>query len=478
MSRLLRLLLTPLRHPLPWLLLQVVSVFLALQAGRLLELEIVPDTASYAKLTEARAMEQALGSHRTYGYPLFLKSMGHRIDGEVDGDHARHHYRVFRKVPAIHALVFLASILLFWWSVRMYTGSPWLAFAMATPLPYLGIWELVRRVQPDFLAAALALVTVSFLILLATRPRRALIWAGLTIALFLTYQVRPGYLFLVALLPLMGPVLRIAQGESPRRLLRFGLGLLGATILPLLLFCGVRWFAVRDFGLVSFGGHASIGIAASFLDRNVVNSLDRNKGLANDILKRRRSREMKLIPLGGDTLAWHGQHNENVWRIAVPEAHARVAAARERQRPGKPPLRDTTIEVNQRLTQLSVDIFRRKPLHYLKWVRDSFLFCLNRALADEWIRWPAILIALSVPFALLAGAGPRLLGMQSRDLERRRRFLALAALGLGFFLAHALLVILVDVPYQRFVYGMTLLLPPVLCGALFELWRPESRAAA
>jgi hypothetical protein len=240
MSHLLRQLLKPLRHPLPWLLLQVTLVFVTLRAGGLLETETVPDTPSYRLQAEAPTLKQALSSYRTYGYPLFLKAIGLRADGRIEGSHARHSYRVFRKIPTVHAVVFLASILVFWWSVRVYTGSPWLAFAMATPLLHAAIWSPVRRVQPDFLAAALALSTVSLLISLAKRPR-VLIWTGMTLALFLTYQVRPAYLFLVALVPRVGPLLRrVAAGVSPRRSSRFAIHLLAATLLPLLLFCSVR----------------------------------------------------------------------------------------------------------------------------------------------------------------------------------------------------------------------------------------------
>jgi hypothetical protein len=58
---------------------------------------------------------------------------------------------------------------------------------------------------------------------------------------------------------------------------------------------------------------------------------------------------------------------------------------------------------------MSVDVFRRRPLHYLQWVRDNMLHCLNRAIADTWVKWLAILVGLSIPLALLAGTGPGLL---------------------------------------------------------------------
>lgn len=473
MSRLLQLLLTTLKHPLPWLLVQLISVFLWLQAGGLLEPEIVPDTPSYRMLANAPTLERALSSHRTYGYPLFLKAIGYKADGEINGNHARYTHRTFRKIPSVHAVIFLGAILLFWWSVRVYTGSAWLAFAMATPLPYAAIWGLVRRVQPDFLGAALGLLTVSLFILSTKRPR-ALIWAGLTVTLFLTYQVRPAYLFLVALLPLVGPVLWwVAHGEPGTRFWRFELGLIGVTALPLLLFFSLRWFVVGEFGLVPFGGHNAIGIAATFLDRDVTRSLDRHREFAREILRKRESRELEPMPLGADTVLWYGQHNKNVWGIAVPAAMRRVGARPKQRRLAESPGRAPRIEANQLLTELSADIIRRKPLHYLQWVRDSLLHCLNRAFTDPWIRWLAILLVLSVPFRLLVQRGPGLLSLAPGDLERRRGLLALAALGFSFFFAHALIVVLVDVPYERFVWAMHLLIPSVLLGAFFELWRPN-----
>lgn len=468
-SRVGHLLQRTLRHPLPWLLVQVVVVLVALDNDRRLEFERFPDTPSYVAVAEADSLTEVLSSHRTIGYPLFLRAVGLRAAGEIEGSHGRFIYRLFRKIPRVNAYILMAAILLFWWSLRIYTGSPWLAFAMATPLFYSPIWLLVGDILTDFLSGALALATIAFLVLLARRPRSALLWVGLTIALFATYQVRPAYLFLVGLIPVLGPVLAMALGRSRRRIWRLGFGLACATMLPLLLFCTLRWGVVRDFRLVPFSGHNALGVAACLLDPDTVESLDRNRDLAQEMLRQRQDRQMEPLRLDGDILIWHKQHNDNLWHIGLP-ALLGVDAVQRRWSESDSEPRAYRIEAENIFTELSIDLFRSKPVHYLRWVWSGLGRTVRLALALAWIRWPLALLALSLPLAWLVHRRAGTARSQAGDRERRRRFLALGALAITFFLAHALLVVMILVPYDRFVYGMTLLIPPILCGGLFEVW--------
>ncbi|MCP4202353.1 MAG: hypothetical protein GY769_10505 [bacterium] len=457
--------------PLFWLLVQAACVFLLLEISGSLEATVVPDTPSYRQAALAPSLSQALTSHRTLGYPLFMKSLGLRADRGHAGNQARHGHRVFRRIPPTQALVFLAAVLLLWLSIRVYTGSAWLALAFVSPLYYASIWRIVDRIQPDFLAAALALVSVSLLLLVASRPRTRLLWIALTLSVFATYLVRPGYVFLVALIPLMGVLLRLAYAN--RRLassLILGLGLLAATALPFLSFNLLRWTLVGDFALVSFGGYNLIGVTASLLDRSLVDGLSRNRDLADDILRDRELKGWQPMPLGGDILVWHSQHNFNIYRIAVGHAAAGIQTQRASDDLADRRTPHIQIETNRVLKRLSWDIIRKKPLHYAQWVRDTVVVSMLRTVAEPGIRWPAILTALSLPFGLRL----RRAGAYSTDSETTRktdRLLVLSVLGLTFFLLHAILVALVDLPYPRFFYAMVLLLPSVLCGVLFEIWR-------
>jgi hypothetical protein len=383
-----------------------------------------------------------------------------------------------RSIPTTQALAFLGAILLFWYSIRSYTGSGWLAFAFAAPLYYASIWRLVARIQPDFLAAALALVSVSLLILIASRPGVRLLWIALTLAVFTAYLVRPTYVFLVALIPVMGVVLRLAlENRRLARSLFMGLGLLAATALPFLSFSTLRWVLVGDFGLVSFGGYNLIGVTASLLDQDLVDELSRNQALAEDILRDREGRNWSPMPLGGDTGIWYSQHNPNVWRISAVHAARRLQVDGPSDDPGDLVTPHPSMAVNRVFKQLSWDIIRKKPLHYAHWVRYTLAQTLTRTTEEPGVRWPAILIAVSLPVALFlrrAGLAPE----RSDAAQRRDRLLALLALGLAFFAVHATTVALVNLTYSRFLYAAALLLPPVLCGVLFEIWRSISTTLA
>lgn len=101
--------------------------------------------------------------------------------------------------------------------------------------------------------------------------------------------------------------------------------------------------------------------------------------------------------------------------------------------------------------------------------------CVVKALEENWIRRPIVLIAWSVPLMLLAGLIPGWLTVDSNDRRRHWCLLAPVGFAVAFFLSHARIVVLVDVPYERFIYAMHLLLPPALLGILFELCRPRQK---
>lgn len=470
----------PLSHPATWLLVQAACVFWLLLVSGGLTMRKVDDTKSYIEAAGSTSLTQALSGHRTPGYPLFLKALGLEREDQVEGRYGRHAYRIVRKAPKVEALVFLAAIFLFWYATKVYLGSSWLAFALAVPLAHASIWKQLGRIQPDFLSAGLALASISLTLLLVKRPRSAFLWSAVCLGVLATYLVRPGYLFLVPLIPLALASLSLLEGRSLRRCVALGLGALAVTALPYLLYCGLRYALVRDFSVAPFGGTNQVGISAMFLDESVVRRLPRHQRLARRLLLKREAEGLVPMPLGEDSVQWYGQHNQNVWEIALPLARRWVLQGKTVLGDGTEPRRDLRIEVNQLLTELSFDTIKLKPFHYLQWLRDGVIYCADKAFESAWVRWPAILLALSLPIGYLLPARRKPRSPADRESEARGgRLLALVGLALAFFLAQTLLILLVDVPYDRFVYGSILLLPSALCGMLFEIWRsmlgPEPR---
>jgi hypothetical protein len=470
-----------LRHPLLWLLLLEALVFFNLERERLLEPVRSPDAVSYEIPAGAGSLTELLSATRTFGYPMLLRFLGADQDS-------------YALLPELHALAYLAAVAFFWYALRLYFGSGWLAFAASVPLLFSSLLQFTKFIQPDVLAPAIAVLSVSFLLLLTVRPAHAALWIGLTVAVFLTYQTRPAYVFLVALVPLLGPPLRWCRDKTPWLALRkWSLGLFAASLLPLFLFCGLRWQTVGHFGLVSFSGYALIGIPACFLDQSLVDELPpEHRRLATEILEARQKRGWhRPYRLDSPTPFWYRQYVKNQWLISEPLARPMVVEERrldgsavrdndaffieEWARHGAPPLSGAiSIAVNNRLSTLSWAVIKKRPLLYLKWIYDSFLFGLDQTLVvNTWNHWLPLLTILSLPIAILRlGRRRSPLG----DLHQARgatwrRLSGLSLLAASFLLAKLALMVLVSYAQERYLVGGLLFIPTALAAVLFEIWR-------
>jgi hypothetical protein len=475
-ARLIRLLI----HPFSLLALHAVVVLLCLHYSGQLKPTKVPDTISYMGASRATSASQALSHYRTYGYPLFLQTV--RSSGRSLAD-----------VPLFHALAFLSATLFFWLALSVYLRSPWMAFAATLPMPYTGVWTLARRIQPDFLAAATTVLAFSFLLLLAVKPKKVALWVGLALAVFMTYQLRPAALFLIVLVPLLGGLLRsCVDRPSAKVLLRWTVGLAATTLLPYLMFAGLRWQMLGHFGLVPFGSTNLAGLTASFLDRALIAELPReHRKVAETMLKRREKRGWEPLKLDSDSEPFFRQYSDNIWKVALPAARIHVKrqrkeAAEKGGAPADP--RGFRVVVNETLGGLSRELVRLRPMLYLKWVRDALRYGLDQLFDDLVVLWLLILIASALPIGWLregfrSGEGRETEAIRGNAEPELSRLLGFMALGVIYFVTYLLLVCLVSLPYQRYLVSMTLFLPSVLSAELFAVWqrilRPQpTRTAA
>lgn len=495
-----------LRHPLIWLLAQAAAVLWSLASSGSLVAERVADTGGYVALAENPELRRLFHSTRTLGFPLFLRAV---------------HWATpdYGAVPLAQLLVYLAMILLFWHGVRRYTGSPWLAFCAATPLFYAPILTAVGRLQADFLAAALALGSVALVFWLARYPAHPGLWAALVVAVTATYHVRPAYLYLLPLVPILALSLRRLVPEERRWRLRWTAGLAVALALPFIAYSGARWVVVGHFGLVSFGGYNTAGIATGLLDEELVAELPaEHRRLAEAILAKRHEEGLEQVTAATPIRRWHDLFNRYVWTVAIPAANelqrieAREAdleaqgerARRRQEREARPrtagepkprrrgvrepgflvpaaPVERSPVAINRALSELAKEVLLRRPGLYLKWLSGGAGVAVGKTWALPWVRFPTLLLALA---AVWAGAfrwwrRSRREGAVAVGAAGSRRWTwrsaGLMVAGLGYLGASLLLVILVEVPFDRYVDAMALLLPSALCGALAE-WLLGRRA--
>lgn len=498
-------------QPLPWLLAQAAVLWWRCAEAGLLVAERVPDSGGYLNLAKLplganQWLEKVLGATRTYGYPLFLKVVGW---GSPDHE----------AVPVAHLVCYILAILLFWYGFRRFSGRPWLSFWAVTPLFYAEVLSMLGRISADFLAAATAVASLGLLFWLARRPGHGLLWLALVGAVTFTYHVRPAYLYLLPLVPLLGVGLRWLRPEERRLRWRWGLGLVVAIALPFLAYSSLRWVVMEHFGLVSFGGYNLAGVATPLLDETLIAELpEADRELAQVVLEKRREVGLETVTWGTPIRQWHAQYNRSVWSTAVPAGRQELrrrwigeeAALEFEQRheerverksrlEGRQPTAEERAQwrearqsrqarrevrrtqrareiasLNHSLNRLSRSILQQRPLLYCKWVFGGFGVGVAKAWQAQWVSRPAFaLLGLGIGVAALAlrrRRGPKPQGALAGRLRWTWRSGALALMAAGYFAAGLGLVVLVEVPFDRYMIALTLFLPGALVAALAEPW--------
>ncbi len=454
-----------------WLVVQFALLARRFATTGQLEPQRVPDTLSYEIMAGVSSLRDALSGVRTYGYPLFLK-----LFGPLPDDYAL--------VPIIHMALFFLAVTLFYAAVREFSGSSWMALAIASPLLYTCGLVYIKRIGTDAPAMALALTAVSLLLLVAKRPGSALSWIGLGLAVFLACQVRPSSLFLLLLIPLAGVVVGACARGSALRALPFASALAAVTVGPFLLFCLLRLFVVGEFGLVSFTGYNAIGIAASMLDAEVLRELpEENQLLAWAILRERKRRNMKPFTFHSAPRPFFELYSRNIFYIAEPLGTAmangvrdpdellRVPLRKQRENPKTlPPLYGERVQtMNRMFSSLSSQVFRVRPALYLKWVRDSFTGGLARIVACPSHVLLTGLLLLAYPLALLRQRGATPAASSPAILSTTT--IAVGVIAVAFVVFQLLLTAVVNRPDDRLVGPAFLLVPSFLGALLFDLGR-------
>ncbi len=434
--------------PVVLMLLQIVVVHEHLVREERVRPIAVPDTESYIKLSRATTLDGALTHYRTMGYPLLLRAFG------------------WHDVVRWELWIFLCGVLALFGGVWAYSSRAWLALAAASPLLYGETFELLGRIQPDFVACGYVLLAVGSLLLLVIRPRNALLWAALVLTVVLAYQTRPATIFMIGWLPIIGATAKALHERAlVAATIRWSVAIAAATILPYLAFASLRWVRVGHFGLVSFGGYNLSGLAACLLDRELVGELEpSHREIGRYVLRRREHRHWKPYRLGEGSIEWFEQYTQNIWPFTMQAAivqvqrEKRAAAAR-----GEQLERHLRVAINDKLQGFSKAVIRRRPRQYLEWVWNANLYGWRQLAASPWVVWPGGLLALSVAGTAAlrrSGAGA------AAHFRAWPEVVALLLLGCTFFLSYLLLISLISFPFQRYYFGTVLLLPSALCVTL------------
>lgn len=416
-------------------LIQVMAIAGVLQWLGKLEPLAQFDTASYRDYSWGNATD-ALNDKRTFVYPCVL-----RFFVAADGSE--------RLIPWFQYLVSAFSVGAFLASLLRCAWHPWLAFAAASPiLTSQIVLEYSGVLTPDLLAQSFAVLTISHWFILVHTGRNKWALVGMSIFLFLAYQTKPSYLFLLAFAPVGGWIARWWLYPETRDAWRVALRITLASLLPFLAWSTLRWFVVGHFGLVSFGGYNIIGIAGQFLQKDGTTHLSSDvQPLAIEILKQRGARQGWSTEQNYDNLELH--FNKMVWEIAVPAASKLFNA-------------DSRV-MNRQMALLSSEILLGQPKSYATWLWMALKRSI-RAAIELALRNPVVM--LSIPLMLGAFAMRwRRKGIrheQRETPEYEREFQMILWTALGYAICKMSLVILVEPPIERYCAPASVFLPSIL----------------
>jgi len=234
---------------------------------------------------------------------------------------------------------------------------PLSALAVSVPLA-LGV--NLSYLGSDVLADSLALST-SIMAMAAfawTWRKPTNIWSWLTLACitFVTYQIRPAYLFLLVLWPLMGVWVAVffepRSGSIKRYWYRF-LAYAAVSIIPFLSYTILRGLFTGYFGLVAFGGYNIIGIAIQFLDPPTIAELPEEvQPLGKAIVNRLAELNLKVDVSSYNTM--EPNYPAYVYQVSVHEARKIYG--------------DDVRKTNAAFNKLSLAVFKIHPKLYLRWI--------------------------------------------------------------------------------------------------------------
>jgi hypothetical protein len=324
--------------------------------------------------------------------------------------------------------------------------------------------RFVADLTPDCIACSLAIAAVGFLLLVVSPQSSKLSWSGLIVSLVLTYQLRPAYLFLPLLLPLLGGALQWLLSDASalrgqRR--RVFVGLCAAGIVPLLAFVLLRWFVVGDLGLVAFGGNNFAGVVSCFLSEDDPPKMPPAvRPLAGAILQGRRElAESSASFPAGPMLQYReieDQFDLATWAVCVPVAREQVG--------------DGWPEINRSLFLFSIATIRHKPVQYGIWlakafVRGVYMIVSELIMNPVYLTLMLLLVVAQTCFVVRLKRSHTTVRLFHLD-ECFWQIHALWLVAGSFALSKLLFVIMTTPPLSRFTDAAGVFVPLVLAQAL------------
>lgn len=452
------------RLALSMLSLQMLAVGLALFVTGRFHAELTDDSPGYIEFP-FHSLDSALRDIRTPGYPVFLRLVT-LVTGSYDS------------APAAQYLSFCIAVLVFYFGISQQVVHKWKAALIAGSLLTTNIlWLYVQTITTDTLGAAAGITAMGFVLQSyghgeSSRCKPIGIIAATTAA----WYIRPAYLFLVLVVPIVSTLMHLKHAPSDqltyRRIGRHGLRSFAFVCIPLVCWCLLRLCIVQSFGVVSFGGYNLVGIVGQFLDGEQVARLPSDlhplARLAVEHRERLPANSLQMVELDQlNYLRIENNYDVTIWKIFTPAAQELYG--------------NDASQVNTQLRRLATATLQLGPRKYAVWLAKAFRHGIYKLISD---------ITLN-PFGLVVIVVAGCIGiLRLARTWRNRSILAasttapviesLFVLTFCYAALNLLETILVCPPLGRMTDAAAVLLIPLLTAVMLRQFEftPSSIAAA
>lgn len=434
-------------------LMALLSLILHLGTGRFVA-QSQPDSESYLSF-DWSSVDTIFRGIRTPGYPIFLKLVVSFFGVAF--------------IPFAHWLAMVASVYVWYRGLRQTGFQAYWAFWASAPLLFSSAtWELGQSIASDSLGMVLCIAGCGFFLSAISNTARWWNWVLLGAVTLAAILVRPAYLFLLPLWPILAAwvtffVLRASREKRIHRIIFAGL----ASLVPFLGYCSLRAGLVGEFGLVSFGGYNLIGITGQFITYDDLVELEgRELELAKRMIEKRDRVTDYAPPESYATMV--RLYNATVWTTAAPAAEELFGSDVETS--------------NRTLKSLALKSLNVHRSEYFSWLLNNGKSMVEQLLRGTLVDCGSRLALFAVAIVVFAQAFvPRPVehwvaritsGSDRPLLSPSVQWLLLWWISLGIIAAKGLLVILVEPALGRYVAAVGCLIPALVgwcCGYLVQM---------
>lgn len=371
----------------------------------------------------------------------------------------------FTLLPTILLGLFFVSIYYLYKNLLDFGVSEYGALALTLPLLLSNaLFRYAREVHVEFPAIICMLFSLGIMLKLQdTKARTVFHWLAFAFTCGFAYLIRPSFIPFAIFLPLTFAL--FGHLYTKRWQLRATAIAFVLSVAPFVIVSTIRYSAVNDFNIVSFGGFNMTGLGGELLTEEMIPKLKpENQEIAKSILQGREAKvrrgELSPLVFDYDKREFSFQRTARGYFDILANNFDEILykIVLEEQRPD-----ESWVHFNKRLMGLNVDIVRAAPGNYAMYTLGALRSTIGTATVTNFAFVTGFCALLIAYFYLLFFSELPQLQFASVDIP------VIVLITLCTAIASGILPILIAYPIIRYVSTSSLFLPSLIFYLTIQL---------